>query len=115
MKLPAARWLRGLAAAATVLTLSTMPSVAHDNHAPEDIPPGFEVDPHWPKALPNNWIFGQVAGAAVDRRDHIWIIHRPRSLQERQVLAVRTPQPAICCVAAPPVLVFDSSGNIVRS
>jgi hypothetical protein len=115
MKLPAARWLRGLAAAATVLTLSTMPSVAHDNHAPEDIPPGFEVDPHWPKALPNNWIFGQVAGVAVDRRDHIWIIHRPRSLQERQVLAGRTPQPAICCVAAPPVLVFDSSGNIVRS
>ena len=78
-------------------------------------PPGFEVDPHWPKALPNNWIFGQVAGVAVDRRDHIWIVHRPRSLQERQVMAGRTPQPTICCIAAPPVLVFDMGGNLVRS
>jgi hypothetical protein len=115
MKQPFAQWWRGLAGALTVLALSAAPSVAHENHAPEDVPPGFEADPHWPKALPNNWIFGQVAGVAVDRRDHIWIIHRPRSLQERQVLAGRTPPPAICCVAAPPVLVFDMSGNLVRS
>ncbi len=109
------RWGRGLLAATAVLALSAAPVLAHDAHAPEDIPPGFEVDPHWPKALPNNWIFGQVAGVAVDRRDHIWVIHRPRSLQERQVMAGRTPQPAICCVAAPPVLVFDQSGNLLRS
>jgi hypothetical protein len=108
-------WRRGLIAAATALALSAAPSVAHDNHAPEDIPPDFEVDPYWPKALPNNWIFGQVAGVAVDKRDHIWIIHRPRSLQERQVLAGRTPPQTICCVAAPPVLVFDMSGNLIRS
>jgi hypothetical protein len=108
-------WRRGLMAAATALALSAAPSVAHDNHAPEDIPPDFEVDPYWPKALPNNWIFGQVAGVAVDKRDHIWIIHRPRSLQERQVLAGRTPPQTICCVAAPPVLVFDMSGNLIRS
>jgi DNA-binding beta-propeller fold protein YncE len=108
-------WRRGLMAAATALALSAAPSVAHDNHTPEDIPPDFEVDPYWPKALPNNWIFGQVAGVAVDKRDHIWIIHRPRSLQERQVLAGRTPPQTICCVAAPPVLVFDMSGNLIRS
>jgi catechol 2,3-dioxygenase-like lactoylglutathione lyase family enzyme len=51
---------------------------------------------------------------AVDRRDHIWIVHRPRSLQERQVLAGREPPPASCCVAAPPVLAFDLSGNLLR-
>jgi hypothetical protein len=29
--------------------------------------PGFEVDPGWPKPLPNNWLIGQVGGIAVDR------------------------------------------------
>ena len=38
--------------------------------------PTFEVDPLWPKPLPNNWILGQTIGVAVDSRDHIWIIHR---------------------------------------
>ena len=28
--------------------------------------PQFKVDPFWPKPLPNNWIFGQVASVAVD-------------------------------------------------
>ena len=108
-------WRRALVAAVALLLLSATPGVAHDPPRPEDIPPGFAVDPDWPKPLPNNWIFGQVSGGAVDRRDHIWIIHRPRTLQERQVLAGRTPQPATCCVAAPPVLVFDMSGNLLRA
>ncbi len=107
-------WRRGLLAAAALL-LSATAAPAQQAHPPTETPPGFEVDPHWPKALPNNWIFGQVAGVAVDRRDHIWIVHRPRSLQERQVMAGRTPQPTICCIAAPPVLVFDMGGNLVRS
>ena len=42
--------------------------------------PRFEVDPFWPKPLPNNWILGQVAGVAVDAQDHVWIIQRPGSL-----------------------------------
>ena len=29
-------------------------------------PPRMQVDPFWPKPLPNNWILGQVAGVAVD-------------------------------------------------
>ena len=37
--------------------------------------PQFKVDPFWPKPLPNNWILGQVAGVAVDAKQHIWIIH----------------------------------------
>ena len=42
-------------------------------------PPKFQVDPAWPKELPNNWIMGQVGGMAVDRQDHIWVLQRPRS------------------------------------
>src|SRR5436305_12260970 len=38
--------------------------------------PLFQVDPFWPKPLPNNWILGPVSGVAVDKRDHLWIIHR---------------------------------------
>jgi hypothetical protein len=38
--------------------------------------PSFRVDPFWPKPLPNKWLVGAVVGVAVDRRDHIWIVHR---------------------------------------
>jgi hypothetical protein len=33
--------------------------------------PMFEVDPFWPKPLPNHWILGMVIGAAVDAQDHL--------------------------------------------
>ena len=38
--------------------------------------PRFEVDPLWPKPLPNHWILGSTIGVWVDSDDHIWIIHR---------------------------------------
>jgi DNA-binding beta-propeller fold protein YncE len=103
----------GAAAQAQAQRRPSPPNDTHGHAAPV-LPPQFQVDPFWPKPLPNNWIIGQVAGVAVDRRDHIWIVHRPRSLAERQVLAGRNPPPARCCVAAPPVLVFDMSGNLLR-
>jgi DNA-binding beta-propeller fold protein YncE len=77
--------------------------------------PQFQVDPFWPKPLPNNWILGQVSGIAADRFDRVWVLHRPRSLTERERAAERDPPEAKCCVAAPPVLVFDQSGNLLRS
>ena len=42
--------------------------------------PRFEVDPSWPKPLPNNWIVGEVAGIAVDAQDHIWVLQRSRTV-----------------------------------
>ena len=39
--------------------------------------PQFQVDPFWPKPLPNNWILGQVAGIATDKYDRIWVVQRP--------------------------------------
>ncbi len=77
--------------------------------------PQFQVDPYWPKPLPNNWIFGQVSGVAVDKRGHIWIVQRPRSLAEREVGAQQNPPWSKCCYAAPPVLVFDDAGNLLRA
>ncbi len=46
--------------------------------------PRFEVDPLWPKPLPNHWILGQTIGVSVDAQDHIWIIHRAGSLEARR-------------------------------
>ena len=77
--------------------------------------PRFEVDPFWPKPLPNNWILGQVSGVAVDKRGHVWVVQRPRSLSERELGAQQKPPISKCCVAAPPVLVFDQAGAVVRS
>ncbi len=76
--------------------------------------PQFQVDPFWPKPLPNNWILGQVSGIAVDRYDRLWVVHRRGSLTPRERAAEQSPPEAKCCVAAPPVLVFDQSGNLIR-
>ena len=46
--------------------------------------PRFEVDPMWPKPLPNHWIQGNTIGVSVDSKDHIWIIHRAGSLERME-------------------------------
>ena len=77
--------------------------------------PRFEVDPFWPKPLPNNWILGQVAGIAVDTQDHVWIIQRPRTLTDDEKGATLNPQRSQCCAPAPPVIEFDRDGNVVQA
>jgi DNA-binding beta-propeller fold protein YncE len=77
--------------------------------------PGYVVDPAWPKPLPNNWIMGQVAGLAVDARDHVWVIHRPKTLIDEEKGASLSPPRAKCCVPAPAVLEFDAEGNLLRA
>ena len=59
--------------------------------------PRFAVDPFW-GLLPNNWMLGQVSGIAVDADDHVWVLHRPRTLDARQ-----RGEEGMCCVPAPPV------------
>ncbi len=75
--------------------------------------PRFEVDPLWPKPLPNKWILGQTIGVSVDARDHVWIIHRAGSLEPGEVHATTNPPTAQCCAPAPPVLEFDADGTLV--
>jgi DNA-binding beta-propeller fold protein YncE len=77
--------------------------------------PHFQVDALWPKPLPNNWILGQVGGITVDRLDRIWVVQRPKSLTPRERAAEQNPPASKCCAAAPPVLVFDQSGNLLRA
>src|SRR6476659_1709730 len=75
--------------------------------------PRFEVDPLWPKPLPNNWVLGQVIGLGIDSQDHVWIVHRADLLAPFEAAADQQPPTAACCKKAPPVLEFDAAGNLV--
>ncbi|MEO8658975.1 MAG: hypothetical protein ABI693_10920 [Bryobacteraceae bacterium] len=75
--------------------------------------PRFEVDPMWPKPLPNHWVIGATIGVSVDANDHIWIIHRVSSLEAKETYATMDPKAAICCAAAPPVLEFNEAGDLI--
>jgi len=76
--------------------------------------PRFEVDPLWPKPLPNHWLQGMTIGVSVDAQDHVWIVHGQGSLEPGELHAATNPPMAQCCAAAPPVLEFDQEGNLLR-
>ena len=67
--------------------------------------PTFQVDPSWPKKLPNNWVWGPVSGVTVDAQDHAWVITRPREIVRPEDKG-KTP--------APSVLEFDEAGNFMQ-
>ena len=75
--------------------------------------PRFEVDPLWPKPLPNHWVVGMAVGVSVDSQDHIWIVHRTTTFEPMEIYATAKPPAAECCVPAPPVLEFDEEGNLI--
>ncbi len=96
--------------------------------------PGFVLDPAWPKPLPHHWVIGDVGGIAVDRHDHIWVYHRPRSVTSTDsgmqgaagtdskgkpisALGFARPYGQLngCCMPAPSVLVFDKAGKLLQS
>jgi DNA-binding beta-propeller fold protein YncE len=101
--------------------------------------PIFEVDPFWPKPLPNHWVTGSTIGLSVDAQDNVWTIHRPGSVEDNFKAAdimvgdargrddeAQPGAPAArgpvaptpigtCCKVAPPVLVYDQAGNMVKS
>ncbi|HVS15112.1 MAG TPA: hypothetical protein VMV46_14385 [Thermoanaerobaculia bacterium] len=106
---------------ASVPWLAACPGGDGDRSAPEApagavMAPRFEVDPFWPKPLPNHWILGPAIGVAVDSRDHVWIVHRnsPELFGRfNEIGAAQVPPVSECCVPAPPVLEFDPDGNLV--
>jgi len=65
--------------------------------------PRFERDPSWP-AIPSKWKIGDASSFAVDSKDHVWLLHRPRTLKPEQAAN-----------AAPPVLEFDASGQFIQA
>jgi DNA-binding beta-propeller fold protein YncE len=83
--------------------------------------PRFEVDPFWPKPMPNNYVQGMTIGIGITADDHVLVIHRANDAgsgldrTEYAVLKEGAPRVGECCMPAPPVLEFDPAGNLVRS
>lgn len=101
------------ATAALMMVACSAPPSESSSAGPQA--PRFEVDPLWPKPLPNHWRIGSAIGVAVDAQDHVWVLHRPESLQAKESYAAQNPPAALCCTAAPPVLEFDAAGNLLNS
>ena len=57
-------------------------------------------DGAWPAAWPEGWRLGEVSGVAVDRHDHVWVLHRPATAPGTR---------------APPVIELDEAGHVVRA
>lgn len=78
--------------------------------------PTYEVDPFWPKPLPEHWLFGSITGVAVDAGNHVWAVHRgaaSMTLRTEIGLAADPPTSESCCRPAPHVLRFDPTGKVV--
>src|SRR5262245_2416968 len=99
--------------AALAVSHSILQNVAEAQSKTAVQAPRFEVDPFWPKPLPNNWMIGSSIGVSVDAQDHVWMIHRPDTLLATETAGSGNSPTASCCAAAPPVLEFDQAGNLV--
>jgi len=74
------------------------------------------VDPLWPRPLPNHWILGSVSGLAVDKRDHVWVVHRgldSLTINTEAGLASTPKTAEYCCLPAPQILEFDAAGALI--
>lgn len=87
------------------------PATASDPNAV----PTFEVDPSWPREMPDLWVMGSVTGVFVDARDHIWVTHLPETLTPEELGVEQDPPIATCCHTAPTVIELDAEGNVVQS
>ena len=94
--------------------VATMGAMQSDK-APAAMAPAFDVDPFWPKPLPNHWVLGSTIGVSVDAQDHVWILHRPNTVDDNFKAADMTPPLGVCCHVAPPVLEFDQQGTLLSS
>ena len=67
--------------------------------------PRLKVDPFWPKALPDRWVFGELGGVCIDAQDHVFVLSRGTLWPKEPPIAI----------PAPPVIEFDPEGKVVNS
>jgi DNA-binding beta-propeller fold protein YncE len=67
--------------------------------------PKFEVNPFWPKPLPDRWVTGNVGGVCVDAQDHVFTVNR----------GDLTPFEEKSAAVSPPIIEFDPDGKMVNS
>jgi hypothetical protein len=64
--------------------------------------PTFAFDPSFPQ-MPAGKVFGDVSSVTTDRNNHVWVIHRPRTVMGDRSNVL------------PPVVEFDESGKFVNA
>lgn len=101
------KFLAGVACAALVAGLAVVPVIPVGGGAAlaqgggDVMVPKFEVDPFWPKPLPNHWVLAMTIGLSMDAKDNVWIVHRPQTLEQKELMPPATkptaaPQPRTC-------------------
>ena len=105
--------IAGAGLVAQVFVSKSSSAEAQSRVSPSTQVPRFEVDPYWPRPLPNQWRIGNTIGVAADKDDNIWIIQRPGSLEAKESYLTR--KEADCCTAAPDVLQFNQAGQLMKS
>jgi hypothetical protein len=86
-----------------LLAFQVLSGTAHAQQAAEV--PNFQVDPFWPKPLPDHWVTGSVGGTCVDAHDHVFTVNRgDLSAKEKKNATV-----------APPIIEFDQAGQMVNA
>jgi len=94
--------------------------------------PRFQVDPFWPKPLPDNWVTGEIGGTCLDSQDHVFIVTRgfqtgglvsPEGVGGANTgtdpnapgYPLGTLGGPFKSKASPPVIEFDAAGKVVNS
>jgi hypothetical protein len=108
--------------AAGGMLLAVVAAVGVWNPKPEALAessaPTYKVDPFWPKPLPvvkdaqgisRQWVTGEVAATCIDSHEHIVTINRGFLKGGISNTDGKTG------IAAPPVIIFDTAGNMVTS
>ena len=115
------KWMRCILIGVAALTFTVACGGGGGEQAPPATSEGgvqapmFEVDPMWPKPLPNHWVLGSTIGVAVDAEDHVWIVHRGNGNARTELGAAQDPPTGECCIPAPNILQFDQEGNLLSS
>ena len=94
--------ITGTCAAALAITLAILCALTLNA---QGNPPKYEVDPSWPRPLPDKWVTGAISGVCTDAQDHVFIVNQG-NLTENELDAGHQ---------APPVIEFDSEGVVVNS
>jgi DNA-binding beta-propeller fold protein YncE len=98
------------AALAFAVAITCPPSVRAQAGVPK-----FEVDPTWPKPLPQRWVTGEMGGVCVDSQDHVFIAQRVSDVGGMDGhLEGLTNDELNAGQAAPPVIEFDADGKVVN-
>jgi sugar lactone lactonase YvrE len=97
------------------LTIALGVSCPRPSEAQTNVP-RYEVDPYWPKPLPDRWVTGEMGGVCVDSQDHVFIVQRVNDVGGMDGhLEGLTNDELNAGQAAPPVIEFDVEGNVVNS